>query len=207
MNNLKLFISSLVLIVVLCLMVYQLNRITGQTEDILVKVEEVLPAPAIGPKLPVIKLRVTGGASGNRELKIDEGPPCENSANMGCVEVLKGNKEIITYTFNGSPKWKFTRMQFVPGVDAPKKDFKGPGGFKHEYSGDFYVKVDSVHVHPDSHGIIDLKGSTNGVRDFILFDSNNEEETYTYQIEACGPFGPNDSIICEMTDPKIINRG
>ena len=194
MNNSKLLFSTVVLIVVLGGMAYQLFQISGQ-----MKLTNF--APTAGPKNPLIKLRVTGGTA-DPKLKINEGPACINPGNpglapKGCVTAKKGIFEKITYRFDGSPDWKFTRMQLVAGSNALKIDFAKPGGFQTQYRSDFLVVIGDDFNHPDKNGIIDL----NGVTEFVLQDMNNVKQTYTYQIEACK------AGTCLMTDPKIINEG
>ena len=65
---------------------------------------------------------------------------------------------------------------------------------------DFYVKIKSEKVPPDSNGIIDLKRLKKGEA-FKLVDRNNFRQTYSYQIQACNDDG------CSKTDPKVVNEG
>ena len=180
MNASKMLISVLV---VFCVLVFMENS-SAKRKPL---------EPKITLTISATELKITGGP----------GHACNYSIHMGCVKVPGRETAEIEFTLLGTPNWKFTRMQLVPGANAGKFDFNPLNGrLSINERRDFSVEIDNQFIHPDSNGIIDLTGLAGNGRTFILYDENEVEQTYGYQIEACIT-----DTNCKETDPKIENEG
>jgi len=145
------------------------------------------------------KLKISG-SSGQRG-------SCPPPAEEGCVRVKKIKRAQIKFNLDmpNMKDWEFSKIQLVAEASANAKlDFGKQEGFTDDMKKDFYVKFDGKNKHPNENGIIELKELNKNV--FTLFDRNDFEQTYSYQIEVC-PTTTSDQTKCKKTDPKVINEG
>ena len=163
------------------------------------------PPDLTASQRPDIQLTISGtglnftGANGAANCL----PP--NNNKPYCLRVLLGNDAEITFRLVGQPDWEFSRMQLSPEASV-KPNFGSQIGFTPAMQTDFYVEVNGNAVHPDTNGIIELKGSPGVGRNFILIDNNNLQQTYDYSLEVCPPNSTNPNQ-CEKADPMIVNEG
>ena len=121
-----------------------------------------------------------------------------------CIHVSTWRRAHIKFELDDMDDWAFSKIQLV-AEPTPKLDFGTQTGFTQDMIDDFYVKINNTKVHPNTDGIIDLGGLTQGDK-FKLIDLNDFQQTYSYQIKACDTTTSN-PIVCKETDPMIVNEG
>ena len=143
-------------------------------------------------------------SNGKLEISRESGDlgDCKKSKHPGCVRVSKWKKANITFRLFDMDDWAFSQIQLVAEAsDNAKLNFGTQTGFTEDMINDFYVKIDSKKVAPNTDGIIHLKGLKKGGV-FKLVDRNKFRQTYSYQIQACPDVG-----VCIDMDPKVMNEG
>ena len=127
---------------------------------------------------------------------------CKEFKEKGCVGVSKWRKANIKFRLVDMDDWSFSQIQLVAEASKNAKlNFGTQAGFTKDMINDFYIKIDSKKVAPNTDGIIHLKDLKNGDV-FKLVDRNNYKQTYSYQIQACPEVG-----VCIDMDPKVMNEG
>jgi hypothetical protein len=158
---------------------------------------------------PVVRIHVTGDE--DQPLKITTAANNACAGNQpNCIDVPEFDKAVISFVLTPRAKWRFSEFKICTGTTKDNQvcvlNAYQQQEFEASADGDSPIRT------PGANGQIELKQLYgNDINDaftaFQVLDHNWVAGNYFYSITVCPTGAPDNSDLCVMTDPPIINGG
>lgn len=158
---------------------------------------------------PVVRIHVTGDEDEPLKITTAANNACAGPPKPNCIDVPEFDKAVISFVLTPRTNWRFSEFKICTGTTKDNQvcvlNAYQQAEFEASVDGDLPV------FNPSAQGKIDLTqlyGDINtAFTAFQVLDKNWVAGNYFYSIKVCPTGEPDDSDLCVMTDPPIINGG